>query len=62
MIHRDTLESTRNFLQDMNKMLHIAKENVKTAQDRARFYADHHRRPRTLRVSQKVFPRVPNDS
>ena len=34
-IHRDTLDSTRNFLQDMNQMLHIAKENVKTSQDRA---------------------------
>ena len=56
------LENICHFLQDMNQMLHIAKENVKTAQDRARFYADHDRRPRTLRVGQKVFLRVPNDS
>ena len=61
-IHRDTLDSTRNFLQDMNQMLHIAKENVKTAQDRARFYADQDRRPRAFTIGQKVFLRVPTDS
>ena len=61
-IHRDTLDSKRNFLQDMNQMLHIAKENVKTVEDHARFYVDHHRRPRTFVVGQKVFLRVPSDS
>ena len=34
----DTLNTTYNILQDMNQMLHIAKGNVKTTQDRARFY------------------------
>ena len=36
-------------------MLHIAKENVKAAQDRARFYADQDRRPRAFTIGQKVF-------
>ena len=54
-IHRDTLDNTRNFFQDMNQMLHIAKENVQTAQDRARFYVDQNRRPRAFTIGQKVF-------
>ena len=46
----------------MNQMLHIAKENVKTAQDHARFYADQDRRPRAFTIGQKVFLRVPTES
>ena len=34
-IHRDKLDSTRNFLQDMNETLFIAQENVQTTQERA---------------------------
>ena len=61
-IHCDTLDSTRNCLQDMNQMFHIAKENVKTAQDRAQFYADQDRCPRAFTIGQKVFLCVPTNS
>ena len=43
-------------------MLHIAKENVQTAQDRARFYVDQDRRPRAFTIGKKVVLRVPTDS
>ena len=33
-IHHDELRSTQNFLRDMQDMLHIARNNIKTAQDR----------------------------
>ena len=61
-IHRDELESTQNFLRNMQDMLQLARENVKTAQDRARFYVDHERQPRIFSEGQKVFLRVPKDS
>ena len=35
-IHHDELRSTQNFLRDMQGILHIARDNIKTAQDRAR--------------------------
>ena len=43
-------------------MLHIARDNIKTAQDRARFYADHKRQPRVFNPGQKVFLSVPHNS
>ena len=46
----------------MQDMLHIARDNIKTAQDRARFYADHNRQPRVFSPGQKVFLRVPHNS
>ena len=42
-IHHDELRSTQNFHRDMQDMLHIARDNIKIGQDRARFYADHSR-------------------
>ena len=62
MIHHDPLDSTHNFLQDMYQMLHIAKENLKIAQDRARFYAHQGRRPRAFTIGKNVFLHVPIDS
>ena len=44
-IHRDELRSTQNILQDMQDMLHIARDDIKIAQDKACFYADHNRQP-----------------
>ena len=46
----------------MQDMLHIARDNIKTTQDRARFYADHNRQPRVFSPRQKVFLRVPHNS
>jgi hypothetical protein len=60
--HRDELISTQNFLRDMQNMLYIARDNVKTAQDRACFYADQHRQPRVYYLGQKVFLHIPHDS
>ena len=59
-VHRDTLDNTHNILQDMNQMLHIAKGNVKTTQDRARFYVDRH--PRAFIIAQKLLFCVPTES
>ena len=42
-IHHDKSRSTQTFLRDMQDMLHIAQDNIKTTQDRARFYVDHNR-------------------
>ena len=42
-------------MQDMQDMLHIARDNRKTAQDRALFYADHNRQPRVFNPGQKIF-------
>ena len=54
-IYCDSTSSIRNFLRDMNQMLNIAKQNVKIAQNRARFYAYHDRCHRVLNIGQQVF-------
>ena len=46
----------------MQDMLHIARDNIKTTQDRACFYADHNREPRVFNSGLKVFLRVPHNS
>ena len=61
-IHHDELRSTQNFLQDMQDMLHITRDNIKATQDRVRFYADHNRKSRVFSPGQKVFLRVPHNS
>ena len=60
-IHHNELQSTQNFIRDMQDMLHIARDNRKIAQDRGRFYVDH-RQPRVFNPGQKVFLRVPHNS
>ena len=47
-IHHDELRSTQNILRDMQGMLQIAPENIKTVQDRAHFYGNHSRQPRVF--------------
>ena len=45
-IHHDELRSMKKFLlRDMQDMLYIARHNIKTTQDRARFYVDHNKQP-----------------
>ena len=61
-IHHDELRNTQNFSRDMQDMLHIAQDNIKTTQDRARFYADHNMQPRIFNPGQKVFLCVPHNS
>ena len=46
----------------MQDMLHIARDNIKTTQARACFYADHNRHPRVFNPGQKVFLCVPHNS
>ena len=53
--HHDELQSTQNFLRDMQDMLHIARDNIKTAQDRVCFYACHYRPPHVFKLRNKVF-------
>ena len=61
-IYNDELRSTQNFLRDMQYMLHIARDNTKTTQDRACFYADHNRQPRVFNPGHKVVLHVPHNS
>ena len=37
------------FLWDIQEMLHIARYNIRSTQDRARFYVNHGRHPRVLK-------------
>ena len=43
-------------------MLHIARDNIKTAQDKTPFYAYQYRQQRVFFPRQEVFLRVPHDS
>ena len=43
-------------------MLHIARDNIKTTQDRPHFFADHNKKPCVFNPRQKVFLREPHDS
>ena len=61
-IHDDELQRTQNFLRDMQYMLHIARDNIKTTQDRPRFNAYHNRQPHVFNIGQKVFLCVPHNS
>ena len=56
------LDSTKDFLTDMQEVLKLAQQNIKTAQDRNVYYANHNRQPREFQVGQKVYLRVPKDS
>ena len=57
-----TLDSTKDFLSDMLEARKLAEENLRMAQDRNVFYANHDRKPRDFHVGQQVFLRVPKDS
>ena len=61
-IHDDELQRTQNFLRDMQYMLHIARDNIKTPQNRAHFYANNHKQPPVFKFGQKGFLCVPLNS
>ena len=61
-IHHDELRRTQNILRDMQDMLHIARANIKIAQDRACFYVDHERQHLVFNTGQNVFLCVPHNS
>src|ERR1051325_6529948 len=42
-------------VQTTNRVVDMAKENLKTARDRQKSYADNHRRPLEFEVGDKVF-------
>ncbi|KAJ7544899.1 hypothetical protein O6H91_09G098300 [Diphasiastrum complanatum] len=52
--------SAANYLTQMNKMLELAKVNIRQAMDRAKSYADQNRTPREFVVGDMVFLQVPN--
>ena len=60
--HGLTHEAARNFLQDMQEMLQFARQSIRSAQDRDRFYANRHRSPREFSNGTLVYLRVPKDS
>ena len=61
-IHCDELHNTQNILRDKQDLLHIARDKIKMAQDRACFYVDQHRRPLGFLPRKKMFLCVPHDS
>ena len=54
-IHHTKLESTQNFLKNMQDMLHSAWGNIKMAQDRACFYANYNRWPCVFGLGRRYF-------
>ena len=50
-LKKEKVQAAKDFLEDMNQMLNLAKDSIKRAQDRARSYADSHRRK--LRVCRR---------
>jgi hypothetical protein len=62
LFNKDDFNSTQNFLRDMQEMLHIERNSIKTTQDRARFYVDHNKNPHAFYPWQKVFLCVPQNS
>ncbi|KAJ7297818.1 hypothetical protein O6H91_Y035400 [Diphasiastrum complanatum] len=64
-LRKEKVQSVREFLEDMETMIKIAKAYVKQAQARAKHYADKTRRDVTFQVFQegnRVFLKVPEDS
>ncbi|KAJ7565252.1 hypothetical protein O6H91_02G053700 [Diphasiastrum complanatum] len=55
------VKATIVFLHDMQEMLLVARENVKTAQDIAQFYANQKRLPRVYEEGAWVYLRIPKD-
>ena len=52
-----THEPARNFLQDIQKMLQFARQSIRSAQDRDRFYAIRHRSPREFSEGTMAYLR-----
>ncbi|KAJ7522804.1 hypothetical protein O6H91_18G027300 [Diphasiastrum complanatum] len=59
---QEKVEAARNFLEDLNQMIEHAKRSIRQSQDRARHYADPHRRDVQFSTGEKVYLRVPVDS
>ena len=56
------VQAAVDFLQDMQEMLQIAKESIKSAQDRAQFYANQGRVPKEFEVEDMVYLKIPKES
>ncbi|KAJ7553709.1 hypothetical protein O6H91_06G109200 [Diphasiastrum complanatum] len=56
------VQAAADFLADMQEMLQLAKDSIRSAQDRARHYADLSRKHKTFMVNDWVFLRVPSHS
>lgn len=48
-LKKEKIQPVKDFLEDMQNMLQAAKESIRSAQDRAKTYADKGRRQVTLR-------------
>ena len=53
------VHSVADFLADMHEMLQMAKESIRSAQDRAQFYANRGRTPREYQEGDLVYLRIP---
>ena len=61
-LQKEKVQAAKDFLEDMNEMLKLAKDSIKRAQDRARTYTDPHRRPLTFEEGEQVYLKVPEKS
>ena len=61
-IHHDELQSSQTFLGNMQDMLYISQDNIKTVEDRTHCYAYHNRQSHVFKPGQKVFLHVPHNS
>ena len=61
-LHKEKVQAAKDFLEDMNSMLKFAQENIRKAQDRARAYADPHRRNISFEEGELVYLKVPKQS
>ena len=61
-LQKEKVQAPKDFLEDMNEMLKLAKDSIKRAQDRARTYNDPHRRPLTFEEWEQVYLKVPEKS
>ncbi|KAJ7565990.1 hypothetical protein O6H91_02G084000 [Diphasiastrum complanatum] len=59
---QEKVEAVKNFLEDLNQMIEHAKRSIRQSQNRARHYADPHRRDVQFSAGEKVYLRVPVDS
>ena len=55
-------QSMSTFIMMSYNVHNFLSNNIKTSQDRARFYVVKHRQPRFILLGQKVFLFVPHDS
>ena len=61
-LEKEKLQSVKEFLEDMQSMLQVARDSIRSAQDRAKTYADKGRRDITFDEGDMVSLKIPVQS